>query len=76
MNPSKKTDTEQDGRNYTPPESGQKFSATSKYPLLVNFSGPDECGKSFFVQQMFKAILPEGYHEELKDSGQVLSNQE
>lgn len=42
------------------------------YPLLVNFSGPEECGKSYLVQQMFRAVLPEGFHEELKDSGQVL----
>jgi hypothetical protein len=45
-----------------------------KYPLLVNLSGPEECGKSFLVQRMFRAVLPEGFHEELKDSGQVLSN--
>ncbi len=45
-----------------------------KYPLLVNLSGPEECGKSFLVQRMFKAVLPEGFHEELKDSGEVLGN--
>jgi hypothetical protein len=44
------------------------------YPLLVNFSGPEECGKSYFARNMLAAILPDGYVEELKDCGDVLGN--
>lgn len=46
------------------------------YPILINFSGPEECGKSYMVRRMFQSILPQGYFEELKDSGAVLANLE
>jgi hypothetical protein len=46
------------------------------YPILINFSGPEECGKSYMVRRMFQKIVPEGHFEELKDSGAVLANME
>ena len=44
------------------------------YPILINFSGPEACGKSYMVRRMFESILPQGYVEDLKDSGTALSN--
>ncbi|HNU50721.1 MAG TPA: hypothetical protein PKJ98_07380 [Verrucomicrobiota bacterium] len=46
------------------------------YPILINFSGPEECGKSFLVRRMCEAVLPIRQFEELKDSGAILSNME
>lgn len=44
------------------------------YPILINFSGKESVGKSFFIRSIYKSIIPEGYYEEVKDSGKTLNN--